>query len=405
LPTGSFPITQNSFAESSATTRNGYISSRAVSSSSPLSSSPYSFQQIASRNDSAKPLNLGADHPTQNYVGYAGGIMNTYEVNSNLFTHGIGPAFIVTNASGSPKDVSLALTNGSSLEAIFNLTAQGVTAPPTDATFSANAFKAAQLRFGNPPTLPNGSPGDGTRGAYVDSRTFAALSERSFDVNNMANNGETSKVNGMGFNGPPNSSGSRPFLHSAMVVSDVVGANTQSFLSSISPSTVTPCQCDYTRWGFWSSVDQRLDIHGGRDLFFDAGHLGVWVAGLPARVTDIPTTGSATYTGHTIADISNNGSQYVAAGTFSNTVNFGSRNGIMQIGNLDGSTYGGTVGWSAGATTFAGMLNTGPSSRFMQVNGSFFQGAASPYGEMGGSITITGPNNYLGSGVFVGRKP
>jgi hypothetical protein len=81
----------------------------------------------------------------------------------------------------------------------------------------------------------------------------------------------------------------------------------------------------------------------------------------------------------------------------------------MKVSNLDGSTYGGSVSWSAGMATFAGALNTGPSSRFMQVNGSFFQGGmtnSTPlYGEMGGSITITGPNNYLGSGIFIGRKP
>jgi len=42
------------------------------------------------------------------------------------------------------------------------------------------------------------------------------------------------------------------------------------------------------------------------------------------------------------------------------------------------------------------------------LNGSFFQGGATNstplYREMGGSRSITGAN-YLGSGIFLGRKP
>jgi hypothetical protein len=45
----------------------------------------------------------------------------------------------------------------------------------------------------------------------------------------------------------------------------------------------------------------------------------------------------------------------------------------------------------------------------MNMGGQFFQGGptnSTPlYGEMGGFINITGPNNYLGGGVFAGRKP
>ena len=42
------------------------------------------------------------------------------------------------------------------------------------------------------------------------------------------------------------------------------------------------------------------------------------------------------------------------------------------------------------------------------LNGSFFQGGQTNttplYGEMGGNLTLTGAN-YLGSGIFLGRKP
>jgi hypothetical protein len=46
--------------------------------------------------------------------------------------------------------------------------------------------------------------------------------------------------------------------------------------------------------------------------------------------------------------------------------------------------------------------------RTAALAGSFFEGGATNttplYGEMGGSINLTG-TNYLGSGIFVARKP
>ena len=59
--------------------------------------------------------------------------------------------------------------------------------------------------------------------------------------------------------------------------------------------------------------------------------------------------GTATYTGHAIANIANpnNITSYLAAGTFSNTVNFGSplgtAMGTVRISGLDGTNYAGTV--------------------------------------------------------------
>jgi hypothetical protein len=90
-------------------------------------------------------------------------------------------------------------------------------------------------------------------------------------------------------------------------------------------------------------------------------------------------------------------------------VNFATKSGSVQVAGLDGSTYGGTVSFNGSAPIFAGSLNTGPSNRIMSMVGSFYQGGptnSTPlYGEMGGTFTITGPSNYLGGGIFVGRKP
>ena len=123
-------------------------------------------------------------------------------------------------------------------------------------------------------------------------------------------------------------------------------------------------------------------------------------------------TGTATYTGHAIANIANpnNITSYLAAGTFSNTVNFGTRTGAVTIGGLDGTNYAGTVGWVGGAASFAtaSPLTGNNGGRTATLAGSFFQGGPTnmiPYGEMGGSLILNGTGGYLGSGIFAARKP
>ena len=125
-------------------------------------------------------------------------------------------------------------------------------------------------------------------------------------------------------------------------------------------------------------------------------------------------TGSATYVGHAIANIANpnNITSYLAAGTFSNTVNFGSppgtAMGTVKINGLDNTNYAGTVNLAPrpSCSSYAGQHGRLSAGRTAALNGSFFQGATSPFGEMGGSLILNGPRSYLGSGIFAAaRKP
>ena len=136
------------------------------------------------------------------------------------------------------------------------------------------------------------------------------------------------------------------------------------------------------------------------------------MAGVPTSLANLPATGTATYTGHAIASIANGATpgatSYLAAGTFSNAVNFLNRTGTVTIGGLDNTNYAGTVNLVPSAFTLNGTLAStagSPVGRTAALNGSFFQGATSPFGEMGGSLILNGPGNYLGSGIFLGRKP
>jgi hypothetical protein len=241
---------------------------------------------------------------------------------------------------------------------------------------------------------------NGARGTYVNPSNFAARDAAVFagGANTPVSfrNGESlASIGG--------------YANQLMVTSDSVGANTTSFLTSISSVAVKPCACDSTKWGFWSVYNGANDS-SGQLLFQDQGALLLWVGGVPATAGALSAaTGTATYTGHAIANIATGvgGQTYLAAGAFSNAVNFGARTGAVSITGLDGTNYAGTVGWVKGTTTFATATPLMGSNlgRTAGINGSFFRGATSPYGEMGGSLILNGTGGYLGSGIFAARKP
>ena len=165
---------------------------------------------------------------------------------------------------------------------------------------------------------------------------------------------------------------------------------------------LTICQCEYTRWGFWTTNDQRTTVNGQPAADSVIG--GTWVAGRLPSSADIPITGTATYIGHAIASIRNGSNEYLAAGNFTNTVNFATRVGNVSITGLDQTNYSGTVNATQSAPgTFAGLLTGDIGNRHALIGGSFYRSPTSPVGEMGGLINLTG-TNYLGSGTFAAAK-
>ena len=240
------------------------------------------------------------------------------------------------------------------------------------------------------------------RGTYVNPSNFAARAAAIF--NNGANT-PISTRDGASLSEPGG------YANQQMVTAESVGANTASFLTSISSVPVTPCACESTQWGFWSAYNGLKDSSGNL-VFEDQGNLLLWVAGAPTSLANLPATGTATYTGHAIANIAAGGSvgtSYLAAGAFSAAVNFGARNGAITIGGLDGTNYAGTAVWVPSTVTFNGTLTGNVGSRTAALAGSFFQGGATNttplYGEMGGSLILNGAGGYLGSGIFAARKP
>jgi hypothetical protein len=137
----------------------------------------------------------------------------------------------------------------------------------------------------------------------------------------------------------------------------------------------------------------------------DAGNINTWVAGVQTPISDINSlisqSASASYAGHAIGSVFNNGASYVAAGGFNATYNFGTQTGNFAINNFDGHTFA-----ANGQVPLVGAnYSFGVNQNGMQgaVNGAFYGPMA---GNTGGNFAVqstVGPA-YMASGIYAGAK-
>ena len=136
---------------------------------------------------------------------------------------------------------------------------------------------------------------------------------------------------------------------------------------------------------------------------FDLRQLNIRPNSVISTVNELSTLNqqraTATYNGPVLAFI--NGS--AMSGSYQNSWNFGQRGGDTTI-KIDGTTYGGRTGLVGNGPIFGGTLNSGPSGRTADVGGAFLSSPGSPAGQQAGGVLFSGPNNYLGVGVFSGTK-
>jgi hypothetical protein len=373
------------------------------------SSQSYNYLQSGPANYSfnptvtGTPTTLANNHPTLTLNGYVGGVMVTAYGGATPPYANYTKPYVITNLTGQPGDVGIYLPGDSSeMLASFNVGSVN----PTNHAMTSSTYIFGSLNG-------NGLNGlNSARGAYVNPTNFAARDAAVFD--NGANipvslrNGQSlSSIGG--------------YSNQLMVTSGSVGAKSAGFLSSISTAAngVQPCDCESTQWGFWSAINGASS--NGQLTFEDQGVLLLWVAGVPLTADGLKAlnmaTGTATYTGHAIASIAASATpgatSYLAAGAFSNVVNFGARTGAVTITGLDGTNYAGTTQFVPSSAMFAtasGLPLVGSNGgRTATLAGSFFQGGATNttplYGEMGGSLILNGTGGYLGSGIFAARKP
>ncbi|MCG6203382.1 FecR domain-containing protein [Rhodopseudomonas sp. HC1] len=292
--------------------------------------------------------------PSLSLSGFVTGLMRTFVNDSES-----GPS---TGLIGGTATVALDGTSGR-MQANFN----GQVAHPPDSAYLPSDFS---YQFGS--TDPALDP----QSVYADYNNFGGSAAHDKTGKPL------STINGMAITN-----------HTAAMIT--VTPETARMLSAESGSTATTfCECDYTRWGLWTSQSTQ-------GPYLDNA-LGFWVAGRPTTVAEVPTYGVATYNGHVIANIDNNGANYVASADFSNTVNFGSRTGQVTVTGLDSTNYVGQVQFMQDPRNFVGSLAGNTGDRQMALTGSFFRGVSSPVGEMGGAVALTG-TNYLGSGIFAAK--
>jgi hypothetical protein len=357
----------------------------------PGSSTDYTYTQTEQR--ITTPSGLASDRPTQTtaagnpLTGYVAGIMRSNPAS------GSSASFIVANTNNSTSDVVVQLDPSSSrMQANFNV-------KNINSNISATTLSFAHYQFGSL------DPADRARSTYLDYDTFAARDGR---VGPSGNTDPTSTVNGLAVDN----------THGALL--NVRRSDAQQIVNGIDPNNTSTaiCQCDYTKWGFWSMDDSRT-VSG--NSISDRGHMMLWVAGRrPLSASDVPTTGTATYAGHVVVNVRNGTNEYLSGSAFTNTVNFGASSNQMTVNvatptsTLDGASYSGSLSLRADRRDFGGTLQgtgnglTGNLTRTMTMNGSFFQGVSSPISEMAGNVVIsntaTGSAGYTAAGIFAGRK-
>jgi hypothetical protein len=282
----------------------------------------------------------GLDRSTRTLTGFAAGVL---ESNVNYAAPSLGP-LIFNSASVGDFEVSFDAGNGS-LYATMSLEDQS--------DVSRDVF-SYQLAFGE-------QSGSG-QSVFIDDDTFAAIETAGGSGNTM-----TTRTNAT--ISPKPGTTPQSYLVSNTLVN---GADAGVF------DAATRCTCAFLEWGYWGTKLEAKDARLEDGDRYDTFHLGTWVAGKVTASASLPTTGSATYTGHAVGNVVNNGAQYLASGDFSMSVNFADRFGSATISNFDDRTMTATL------------TETTVSS------GNLFEGALSGVGGLSGSINtsvVAGPNS------------
>lgn len=231
----------------------------------------------------------------------------------------------------------------------------------------------------------------GLRGVYIDDDRYGAR-----DSNNL---NETFVVHD---DGTKTTAGSDGDLPKTYLMGSELAQQTGFF-----PKNVKPCECKFLEWGYWGTqVDwDRADQEGAQ--FQDFFHLGTWVAGDITPDVDMPQTGTATFNGHAVGNVARNidgkTNQYLAAGKFDMTWNFGQREGTASIKNFDGMNASGKMNSTVlNPSRFGGGLaGSGVKGNLL---GAFVNGPKGPAQGVIGNFDLSG-NGVMATGIVAaGRR-
>ncbi len=368
---------------SNTTSTSGIVQSATTTRTSQASfTQPYTnltgsdYYSVNMANKIATPSGVGDTRSNATLTGYAGGIVDQ-ESGGNFTSRSItsSDVSITTSASNNRASATINVSkwDGSSTSASFQLG-------------STSGFS-------------------GANSSYIDNNNYAI---RDRDPNNGFSN--TTSVTSGG-----NTSTGTDVLSRTYIVS----GTTTPITSFLTASGVTDaCTCSFLTWGWWSG-----DIRYGANSVYNANgrdrlNLATYVAGTQSSASDVNTSqASATYKGQLIGNVNNNGSSYVAAGSYQNVWSFGSRSGAVTA-TFDGTTFGNgstntyLTSNSGSAVTFGTLSGVGGTSsaitsgtKSLSLNGAFYSGGTgNPVAGQAGSFAVTGTGNYKAAGTFAAQK-
>jgi hypothetical protein len=241
--------------------------------------------------------------------------------------------------------------------------------------FGDSASNSYVLNFGSTSGFNDG------RSSYINNQIFAARD----GVDTSGN--PTSMINGS----------TAAFSRTFMVSAAAVPIDFQTFAGA----GVTACTCSFMQWGWW--IGELRSANGTAERF----NLSTWVAGTPAQASEISVlTGTATFNGHYIANVSSSAGNYVAAGNYAQNWNFGSHSGSAQISNFDRGGPMGAAGITASGTltgsgnSFGGSLS-GTGGVSGAITGLFYKNVNTndPIAGVGGTATLSN-GGYRAAGTF-----
>jgi hypothetical protein len=302
------------------------------------------------------PAGVGTNRTTQTLTGFFGGTM------TGLTTATTTP-YAITGAASIATD-----SNANTLTAAF--TSDPLTSSKT------GGITAVKINFG------------GQNSVFIDDNIFGAFEDK--DTPQQIN-GQQLVVGG------DTSQASQLYL---------VSSSTAALPTSLLPSGVSYCQCQYLQWGYWGG--DLLTGNATNDLIsrIDHGHINFWVAGVPTSAGDLTTLANqsavGTYNGHAIGSVFNAGANYVAVGGFKGVYNFGTQIGTMTVSNFDNNPTLSVTG-SAPLTGGKYTLSLTQPGVTGSITGGFFGPKAA---ETGGNFAFqrTVGSTYIASGIFAGKQ-
>lgn len=339
------------------------------------------------------PLDQVANREPVDWSGYATGL---FEVRTSVeYVHTLEGTYSLSNTD--PTDVRVGSAGLHYFGAVFNLDA-GRTHEGNpgnrgnlETNFDVNGMQISFGRRSNRYLPPGFTSFSGTRGVFVDDSTFggiAALVREATDDN--AQWRRLVYVNGQ------LAPDTWPAESRVWMVS-----NDAAPATGLLGSGVRYCDCAAARFGWWGG---QIGIVAGPDhdapARADALFPGTFVVGNLPEVADIPSEGTASYTGHAAAAIRNAGAAYAAVGRFEQDWDFAQRAGTARIRSLDGRDYDATVSTPANTRDFTGALTQTAGAGSGDLAGSFFSDGSNPVVDVGGRFTISEGSTYTAVGAF-----